>query len=148
MVVLKNISIEDLEKVAKSFVNCLKGNEVILLIGDLGSGKTTFTKLLVKSIDSELEDEVNSPTFTIMNIYETNRFPIYHLDLYRVKSFDVSDILGNGVVLIEWANIDEFEDIDIPIVIVKLEIGDDIDKRNITIDFKNGDYLERCFRGS
>ena len=144
---LENVDLEGLKNLAERLAKCLKGNEIILLKGDLGSGKTTFTRYLVGAIDSSLEDEVNSPTFTIMNVYEGNRFNIYHIDLYRAKEFDVSDIVGNGVVIIEWAKEKEFENVEQPVVILNFSIGDDIDLRNIEIKVKNGDYIKKCIRG-
>jgi tRNA threonylcarbamoyladenosine biosynthesis protein TsaE len=144
MIILNNV---DLKQLASSIANCLKGNEIILLIGDLGSGKTTFTKYLVKSIDKNLEDEVNSPTFTIMNVYETDKFNIYHLDLYRVKDFDITDFIGNGIILVEWAKEEEFKELNIPILIFKFEIGKDINFRNLYIELINADYIKKCIEG-
>ena len=140
----KDIDETKLENLANSLVRCLKGDEIFLLIGNLGAGKTTFVKSVVSAIDRDLKDEVNSPTFVVMNVYETEKFNIYHIDLYRVKNFDLTDIIGNGLIFIEWANIDEFKDIDNPVVILNLELGKDINKRDIKIEIINGDYLKDC----
>ena len=140
----KNIDETDLKNLLESLVKCLKGNEIFLLIGNLGAGKTTFVKYLVSFIDEDLKDEVNSPTFVVMNVYETKNFNIYHIDLYRVKDFDLTDIVGNGLIFIEWAEIKEFEGLNLPIITVNLEIGKDINRRNIKIEISNGDYLKRC----
>lgn len=140
----KNIDETDLKNLLESLVKCLKGNEIFLLIGNLGAGKTTFVKHLVSFIDEDLKDEVNSPTFVVMNVYETKNFNIYHIDLYRVKDFDLTDIVGNGLIFIEWAEIKEFEGLNLPVITVNLEIGKDINRRNIKIEISNGDYLKRC----
>lgn len=140
----KNIDETDLKNLLESLVKCLKGNEIFLLIGNLGAGKTTFVKYLVSFIDEDLKDEVNSPTFVVMNVYETKNFNIYHIDLYRVKDFDLTDIVGNGLIFIEWAEIKEFEGLNLPIITVNLEIGKDINRRNIKIEISNGNYLKRC----
>ncbi len=140
----KNIDETDLKNLVASLVKCLKGNEIFLLIGDLGAGKTTFVKHLVSFIDEDLKDEVNSPTFVVMNVYESKKFNIYHIDLYRVKNFDLTDIVGNGLIFIEWAEIKEFEGLNLPVITVNLEIGKDINRRNIKIEISNGDYLKRC----
>ncbi len=140
----KNIDEKELKNLVENLVKCLKGNEIFLLVGNLGAGKTTFVKHLVSSIDEDLEDEVNSPTFVVMNVYESKNFNIYHIDLYRVKDFDLTDIVGNGMIFIEWAKIKEFEGINLPVITVNLEIGEDINKRNIKIEVSNGDYLKRC----
>ena len=140
----KNIDETDLKNLLESLVKCLKGNEIFLLIGNLGAGKTTFVKHLVSFIDEDLKDEVNSPTFVVMNVYETKNFNIYHIDLYRVKDFDLTDIVGNGLIFIEWAEIKEFEGLNLPVITVNLEIGKDINRRNIKIEISNGNYLKRC----
>ncbi|RUM58060.1 MAG: tRNA (adenosine(37)-N6)-threonylcarbamoyltransferase complex ATPase subunit type 1 TsaE [Persephonella sp.] len=140
----KNIDETDLKNLLESLVKCLKGNEIFLLIGNLGAGKTTFVKHLISFIDEDLKDEVNSPTFVVMNVYETKNFNIYHIDLYRVKDFDLTDIVGNGLIFIEWAEIKEFEGLNLPVITVNLEIGKDINRRNIKIEISNGDYLKRC----
>ncbi|WP_028949768.1 tRNA (adenosine(37)-N6)-threonylcarbamoyltransferase complex ATPase subunit type 1 TsaE [Sulfurihydrogenibium subterraneum] len=92
--------LKDLENFTKEFSKKLKGNEVILLEGDLGAGKTTFTKYLLKALG--VEEEITSPTFGIMNQYEGKNFDIYHLDMYRINNFDISDIIGKGLIIIEW----------------------------------------------
>ena len=136
-------SLEELDKFAKKLSQCLKGNEVILLKGNLAAGKTTFTRYLVKNIDESLEDEVNSPTFTVMNQYETEKFPIYHIDLYRVKDFDFYDFLGEGVIIIEWATEELFEELeDIPVLFIDIKVTDN--KRIFNIKSKNADYLLKC----
>ena len=84
---------------------------VLLLTGDLGSGKTTLVQGLAQGL--EIEDAIVSPTFTIINEYLGARLPLYHLDLYRLTSAEVADLdlesywLGLetelGIVAIEWA---------------------------------------------
>lgn len=133
--------LEDLYNFAKEFSKCLKGNELILLYGDLSAGKTTFTKALVSSIDKSLEDEVNSPTFTVMNVYETPKFPIYHIDLYRVKEFDISDIVGNGLIIVEWANFRDFSDYENPKIEIKIEF-----KNDGKAFYINGNNIEECLK--
>ncbi len=92
--------LEGLDNLTKSISKKLKGDEIILLKGDLGAGKTTFTKYLLKNLG--ITEDVTSPTFTIMNHYELPKFDIYHIDMYRVENFDISDLLGKGLVIIEW----------------------------------------------
>lgn len=83
--------------------------DVICLIGDLGAGKTTFTKAFAKGL--EVEDYVTSPTFTILQEYE-GRIPLYHFDVYRIEDIrQMEDIpyeeyfYGDGVCVIEWAEL-------------------------------------------
>lgn len=81
---------------------------VITLEGDLGAGKTTFTKGFADSLD--VKRNVNSPTFTIIKEYNKGRLPLYHMDVYRLSNSD-EDLgfdeyfYGEGVCVIEWASI-------------------------------------------
>ena len=87
-----------------------KPGDVYTLVGDLGAGKTVFTKGLAKGL--QIEEPVNSPTFTIVQIYEEGRLPFYHFDVYRIGDISEMDeigyedyIYGGGVSLIEWADL-------------------------------------------
>ncbi len=103
-------NLEQTELIAKSFAGILKPSMVILLSGDLGSGKTTFVKFVCKALGCE--ELVTSPTFTLLNIYQ-GKFPIYHFDMYRLSSAEEARNCGfeeyfdksrlDGVVFVEWA---------------------------------------------
>lgn len=87
-----------------------KPGQVYTLVGDLGVGKTVFTKGLAAGLG--IEEPVNSPTFTIVQIYEEGRLPFYHFDVYRIGDPSEMDeigyedyIYGEGVSLIEWADL-------------------------------------------
>lgn len=89
-----------------------QAGQVYTLIGDLGVGKTVFTKGLAEGL--EIGEPVSSPTFTIVQIYEEGRLPFYHFDVYRIGDIEEMDeigyedyIYGEGVSLIEWANLIE-----------------------------------------
>jgi len=86
----------------KEFAKRLKGDEVICLLGDLGSGKTTFVKGLAEGLGIKEGYQVRSPTFTIVNEYPTQRGRLIHIDLYRVEDFDVEQFVGEGIVVVEW----------------------------------------------
>lgn len=84
--------------------------QVFTLVGDLGVGKTVFTKGLAAGLG--IEEPVSSPTFTIVQVYEEGRLPFYHFDVYRIGDVEEMDeigyedyIYGEGVSLIEWANL-------------------------------------------
>lgn len=84
--------------------------EVYTLIGDLGVGKTVFTKGLAAGLG--IKEPVSSPTFTILQEYEEGRLPFYHFDVYRIGDVEEMDeigyedyIYGDGVSLIEWADL-------------------------------------------
>ncbi len=98
---------EETFALAKRVADTLKGGETVLLEGDLGAGKTTFTKGLAKALG--VTEEVTSPTFTILNIYNSGRLPLYHADMYRVTDEDETYELGlfedapdNAVFVVEW----------------------------------------------
>ena len=110
---MKSLIINDLKdtkKFAKNFAKILKGGEVVLLGGDLGAGKTTFTKSVLKCLG--VKDEVTSPTFTIMRQYSGKKFKVYHFDMYRLnngqeaKEFGLEDYIysknKDSIVFIEW----------------------------------------------
>lgn len=86
--------------------------DVYTLIGDLGTGKTVFTQGLAAGLG--ITEPVNSPTFTIVQIYEEARLPFYHFDVYRIGDISEMDevgyedcFYGQGVCLIEWADLIE-----------------------------------------
>lgn len=98
---------EETFQLAKKMARMFKGKEVVLLMGELGAGKTVFAKGLAAGVGLKEHHLVCSPSFTILNIYEA-RFPIYHFDLYRLeKNDDILDLgwedyLDRGVVIVEW----------------------------------------------
>ncbi len=89
--------------------SCLPG-EIYTLTGDLGVGKTLLTKGFAEGLG--IREPVNSPTFTILQIYEEGRMPLYHFDVYRIGDVEEMDEIGwgdyfygEGVCLIEWADL-------------------------------------------
>ncbi|WP_448587536.1 tRNA (adenosine(37)-N6)-threonylcarbamoyltransferase complex ATPase subunit type 1 TsaE [Thermocrinis sp.] len=94
---------EDTLELGRNFAKRLKGKEVICLIGDLGSGKTTFVKGLAEGLEIERGYQVRSPTFTVANEYPTKKGKLIHIDLYRVGDFEVEQFIGEGILVIEWA---------------------------------------------
>lgn len=85
---------------------------VLTLVGDLGVGKTVFTQGVAAGLG--IREPVNSPTFTIVQIYEEGRMPFYHFDVYRIGDVEEMEEIGyedcfygNGLCLIEWANLIE-----------------------------------------
>lgn len=89
-----------------------KPGEIYALLGDLGVGKTVFTKGFAKGLG--IEEHVSSPTFTIVQIYDEGRLPLYHFDVYRIGDPEEMDeigyedyFFGDGVSLVEWANLIE-----------------------------------------
>ncbi|MFC7291574.1 tRNA (adenosine(37)-N6)-threonylcarbamoyltransferase complex ATPase subunit type 1 TsaE [Hirschia litorea] len=92
---------------AQSLAPILRVSDVIALYGDLGAGKTTFARALIRTLLSEAQMDVPSPTFTIVQTYDAPQFPIWHFDMYRIEDESELDELGldetiDGLTLIEW----------------------------------------------
>ena len=124
----------------------LQENDILALSGDLGAGKTTLAKGIAKGL--EIKEIVNSPTFTIMKIYD-GRLRLYHLDVYRIENpsedFELTEYFEDGgVCVIEWAsNISEL----LPEKLLLIEINDlGNDERQITFIDKTG-YYQRILDG-
>ena len=103
--VVKNLT--ETKKIANDFATKLKGGEVVLLNGDLGAGKTTFTQFVFSALD--VKDVVNSPTFAILKTYQ-GKFVLHHFDTYRISTeeaveagFDEIINEKESVKFIEWS---------------------------------------------
>lgn len=96
---------------ASKFASKLNKKDIIVLSGELGSGKTKFVQGVLKYFG--LENQISSPTFTIVNEYNSEPYPIYHFDVYRLADVDEFYAMGgeeyfeNGICLIEWGEIIE-----------------------------------------
>lgn len=94
------------ELLGAKIASVLKGNEMIALFGDLGAGKTAFTRGLCDGLG--VKEGVCSPTFAIVNTYQ-GRVPVYHFDMYRINDIDdlfatgFYDYIGHGIMIIEWS---------------------------------------------
>ncbi|MDX8431034.1 MAG: tRNA (adenosine(37)-N6)-threonylcarbamoyltransferase complex ATPase subunit type 1 TsaE [Candidatus Algichlamydia australiensis] len=102
-------STEEMMALGEEFAKTLSPGAILLFYGDLGAGKTTFVKGLAKALCGVETNEVQSPTFTYLNIYEGS-VPLYHFDLYRLENAKQFYALGfeeylggSGVAAIEWA---------------------------------------------
>ena len=110
MAVIDSFCAKDTYKLGEKIGQMAKPGTVISLTGDLGVGKTVFTQGLAKGLG--IEEPVNSPTFTIVQVYEEGRLPLYHFDVYRIGDIEEMDEIGyedyfygEGVCLIEWADL-------------------------------------------
>ena len=112
MAVINSFCAKDTYELGEKIGQMAKPGMVISLTGDLGVGKTVFTQGLAKGLG--IEEPVNSPTFTIVQVYDEGRLPLYHFDVYRIGDIEEMDevgfeeyVMGDGVSLIEWANLIE-----------------------------------------
>ena len=103
---------EETFALGKKIGEAIRPGTIISLVGDLGVGKTVFTQGVAKGLG--IHEPVNSPTFTIMQVYENGRLPFYHFDVYRIGDIEEMDEIGyedyfygEGVCLVEWANLIE-----------------------------------------
>lgn len=116
---------------ANNLASLLKNGDIIVLSGDLGSGKTKFTQGILRHFG--LEDEISSPTFTIVNEYHKDEINIYHFDVYRLSDSDEfyaiggDEYLNNGICIIEWGEI--IEDI-LPNDYIKINFTKDVENEN------------------
>lgn len=122
----------ELINLGKALGQLLEKQDVLILIGDLGAGKTTFTKGVAQGLD--IDQMIKSPTYTIVREYE-GRLPLYHLDVYRIgddpDSIDLDDFLfGEGVTVIEWG---ELLETSLPVGYLKVELLKRGDGREIRL---------------
>ena len=131
---------EDTFELGRQIGEACKPGQVYTLIGDLGVGKTVFTQGLAKGL--KITEPVNSPTFTIVQIYDEGRMPFYHFDVYRIGDVEEMEEIGyedcfygEGVCLIEWS------------VLIEEILPEDAIHVTIEKDMEKGfDYRKICVR--
>jgi tRNA threonylcarbamoyladenosine biosynthesis protein TsaE len=102
-------SVEQTEQIAAELAAQLRGGTCVALLGDLGAGKTQFVRGMLKGLGGNPRS-VSSPTFVLLNVYETGRLKVYHLDAYRVAGAEDFEAIGfaellddpNAIVVVEW----------------------------------------------
>lgn len=103
-------NLNEIDKISKIILDNIEQINIVLLKGDLGSGKTTLVKSILKKLG--VNDEIKSPTFSIVNEYDHPSGPIYHFDLYRIEKIDELDVIGFeeyidncNICFIEWPEV-------------------------------------------
>lgn len=142
----KIMTFEEINEFAKKLANYVKPGDLIALIGDLGTGKTTFSQNFAKEFG--VTENLKSPTFNYVLEYFSGKFPLYHFDVYRLSNpeeiyeIGYEDYLNSdGVLLIEWANIIESE---LPKEYIKINFEYfDEDKRKLSISFVGNEEREK-----
>ena len=113
---------------------------VYALLGDLGVGKTVFTKGVAAGLG--VKEPISSPTFTIVQVYESGRLPFYHFDVYRISDVDEMEEIGyedyfygEGISFVEWANlIEEIMPKETVTIRIEKDLSQGFDYRRITIE--------------
>jgi len=137
-------SLKEMDHFAKMISEFVFPGAIIGLMGELGSGKTTFTKFLAAHLN--ILDTVSSPTFTILKVYP-GKLPLYHMDVYRLEGigydYELDDfIYGDGVSVIEWVSyIKEM----LPKDILEIQISGNFDNERI-ITVKGSGVYELCIQ--
>lgn len=134
---------EETIEVGKQIGRCLKGGEVIAYKGDLGAGKTTFTRGLAMGMG--LEDNVSSPTFAIVNEYHGSGLSLYHFDMYRISGGEALETTGffdymsdDAVIAAEWSENIEDELDPKSTIVIELRNENGSDERTITLTAEDG----------
>lgn len=147
--VIETRSPEETFALGKKIGEMARPGEIYTLTGDLGVGKTVFTQGVAAGIG--ITEPVSSPTFTIIQEYDSGRLPFYHFDVYRIGDIEEMDeigyddyFFGQGICLIEWANlIEEILPENRREIVIEKDLEKGFDYRRITItggkdeDFRN-----------
>ena len=138
--VIETRSPEETFRLGRKLGEAARPGQVFTLTGDLGTGKTVFTQGFAKGLG--VEEPVNSPTFTIVQVYDEGRLPLYHFDVYRIGDVEEMEevgfedyVMGEGVSLIEWAElISEILPEKRTAVRIEKDLEQGFDYRRITIE--------------
>ncbi|MBO5460913.1 MAG: tRNA (adenosine(37)-N6)-threonylcarbamoyltransferase complex ATPase subunit type 1 TsaE [Ruminococcus sp.] len=137
--IIESLSPEQTFQLGAQLGENAKQGQIFTLTGDLGVGKTVFTQGFAHGLG--IDEAVNSPTFTIVQEYESGRLPFYHFDVYRIGDVEEMDeigfedyIYGEGVSLIEWANlIEEILPQERTEIVIEKDLEKGFDYRKITV---------------
>lgn len=134
--ILKNL--RETELLGEKIAERLKKGTVIALIGELGTGKTAMTKAIAKGLG--ITENVNSPTFMLVQEYYSGKLPFFHFDVYRVDAIDELDVIdfneyfySDGICVVEWADLIE-EELPDEAIRVFIEYAKEEDSRIIKIE--------------
>lgn len=137
--VFETYSEQETFELGKKLAQEAKAGQVFSLVGDLGVGKTVFTKGMAEGLG--IAEPVSSPTFTIVQVYEEGRMPFYHFDVYRIGDPEEMEEIGyedyfygQGICLVEWANlIEELMPEHTVHILIEKDLKQGFDYRRITI---------------
>ncbi|MCR5143758.1 MAG: tRNA (adenosine(37)-N6)-threonylcarbamoyltransferase complex ATPase subunit type 1 TsaE [Lachnospiraceae bacterium] len=138
--VIETNSPEETLELGRQLGEKAEAGQVYTLIGDLGVGKTVLTQGIAQGLG--IEEPICSPTFTIVQVYESGRIPFYHFDVYRIGDVEEMDeigfddyVYGEGLTMIEWANlIEEILPEHYSQITIEKDLERGFDYRRITIE--------------
>lgn len=138
--VFESFTTSDTYQFGKQLGECATKGQIFCLNGDLGVGKTVFTQGFAKGLG--ILEPISSPTFTIVQVYEEGRLPLYHFDVYRIADISEMDeigyedyFFGEGVCLVEWAGlIKELLPKQVTCITIEKVLEKGFDYRKITVD--------------
>mgnify|MGYP000894493188 CR=1 FL=1 len=147
----KILTFDKIDKLAKNLAEKLRNGGCLGLIGDLGAGKTTFTKKICECYN--VTENVKSPTFTYVIEYSSGDVPVYHFDAYRIINSEeiyeigFEDYIGeeNAVVIVEWAD-NIMEEMPEQTVYIEIAYNDEASRKISMYKLKNGEkeYVDFC----
>jgi len=136
---------EETKALAKRLADQLKPGMTLLLEGQLGAGKTTFTKGIAEALG--ISRAVKSPTYTLIKEYTDGKFPLYHMDLYRLEDSEDEDLglddyfYGEGITVVEWGSFMK-EDLPEEFIAVSINTSDNLNDREIKFSAQGDQYRE------
>ncbi|GEN49611.1 tRNA (adenosine(37)-N6)-threonylcarbamoyltransferase complex ATPase subunit type 1 TsaE [Alkalibacterium pelagium] len=136
---------EETKALAKRLTDQLKPGMTLLLEGQLGAGKTTFTKGIAEALG--ISRAVKSPTYTLIKEYTDGKFPLYHMDLYRLEDSEDEDLglddyfFGEGITVVEWGSFMK-EDLPEEFIAVTIRTSEDLNDREIILSAQGDQYSE------
>lgn len=142
--IIETNSEKETREVGRQIARDAQAGQVFALVGDLGVGKTVFTQGMAEGLG--ISEPVNSPTFTILQVYEGGRLPFYHFDVYRIEEPEEMEEIGyedcfygNGICLVEWADlIRELMPEHTVTITIEKDLSRGFDFRKITVEQENG----------
>lgn len=140
MTILESFSEKNTFDLAKELAMNAKPGDIFALSGDLGVGKTVFAKGFAEGLD--IKENISSPTFTFVLVYESGRFPLYHFDMYRIADPEELEeigyedyFFGDGVCLVEWpSRVEELLPEHTVRVAIEKDLSKDFSYRRITVE--------------
>ena len=142
--IIETNSEKETREVGRQIAMYAQAGQVFALVGDLGVGKTVFTQGMAEGLG--ISEPVNSPTFTILQVYEGGQLPFYHFDVYRIEEPEEMEEIGyedcfygNGICLVEWADlIRELMPEHTVTITIEKDLSRGFDFRKITVEQENG----------